>query len=281
MRPPKTGRPRPKDGKEFNKMKLLQMSKIAQTEKLTPFQLVMLALSVYVIIALFLQLIIKLPLPIIFLLDSFDFIICVIFLFDFFYRLVNSSNKLHFLKWGWIDFISSIPTIDILRWGRLFRVFRILRLLRAFKSTKFLVSYIFQNRAKCSFAAAALISFLLVIFSSIAILTFEDIPSSHIKSPIDALWWSFSTISTTGSGEAYPITSAGKILSVVLAISGVGLFGTFTAYVAKFFIEPSQKQEEIEIIELKKQISILNSKLDNIIEKYDNKVDISIIPREK
>jgi voltage-gated potassium channel len=262
-------------------MKSQQIIKNVQAEKLTPFQFVMLALSVYVIVALFIQLIIKLPPQILYLLDSFDFAICLVFLFDFFYRLVNSSNKLQFLKWGWIDFISSIPTIDILRWGRLFRVFRIIRLLRAFKSTKILVSFIYQNRAKCSFAATAIISFLLVIFSSIAILTFEDQPSSHIKSPIDALWWSFSTISTTGSGDAYPITTAGKILSVILAISGVGLFGTFTAYVARFFIEPSQKQEEREIIELKNQIFNLNSKLDMLIEKYEQKNDMSMKCQEK
>lgn len=262
-------------------MKTRKTTTITQTEKLTPFQMVMLVLSIYVIIAIFIQLIIKLPGPIINLLDTFDFIICVVFLFDFFYRFINSSNKLQFLKWGWVDLISSIPTIDFLRWGRLLRAFRIIRLLRAFKSTKTLVSFIFQNRAKCSFAAAATITFLLVIFSSIAILTFEDKQFSHIKSPIDALWWSFSTISTTGSGDAYPVTSAGKLLSVILAICGVGLFGTFTAYVARFFIEPSQKQENNEIKELKNQLSILSSKLDKIITEYDHKDDVSTVPRDK
>jgi len=52
-------------------------------------------------------------------LSVFDFIICLVFQYDFFYRFATSRNKLRFLKWGWIDFVSSIPTIDVLRWGRI------------------------------------------------------------------------------------------------------------------------------------------------------------------
>jgi len=52
------------------------------------------------------------------------------------------------MKWGWIDLISSIPTIDILRWGRLVRIFKILRLLRAFKSTKTIISYLLKTEQK-------------------------------------------------------------------------------------------------------------------------------------
>jgi voltage-gated potassium channel len=251
------------------------------TEQMSPFQIFILILSGYVILALFIQLIIKLPSQVIPVLDSIDFIICIVFIIDFFYRLYKSPHKLQFLKWGWIDLVSSIPTLDFLRWGRFARIFRLLRLLRAFKSTKSLIVFLFQNRAKSTFIIASTISLLLVIFSSIAILTFEDIPSSHIKNPIDAVWWAFSTISTTGSGDAYPVTTSGKMLSVILAICGIGLFGTFTAYIAKFFIEPSQKQEENEILELKNQIANLNAKLDTFIAKYDSKDEGSILFREK
>jgi voltage-gated potassium channel len=158
----------------------------------------------------------------------------------------------------------SIPTIGFLRVGRAFRIFRIFRLLRAFKSAKVLITFLFINRAKGTFTAASLISIFLVIFASIAILTFEDSPNSNIHSAIDAVWWSFSTISTTGSGDKFPVTTAGKILSVVLAIVGIGLFGTFTAFIAKIFIDPGQKEEEDEIIIIKKQLEVLNDKIDKI-----------------
>jgi voltage-gated potassium channel len=175
QRPQDTPRPGAKKEK-----KIMTLNKHIENdeEMISPFQMVMLLLSFYVVIALGYQLIVKPSQEILKILDLFDFIVCIIFQFDFFYRLIGSKNKLQFLKWGWIDFISSIPTLDYFRWGRFVRIFRILRLLRAFRSTKTIVFFIFKNRSKGYLASAALISFFLVIFSSIAILTFEHSPDA-------------------------------------------------------------------------------------------------------
>ena len=224
----------------------------------------MLVLSVYVIAALSAQTFLDLPVAVQSLLDRIDVLVCVIFLSDVAYRFWKAENKLQFLKWGWIDVISSIPTVDFLRWGRLVRVFRILRILRAFRSTKMLVAFLFRNRARGAFMSAAFISILLLIFSSIALLSFETDPSSNIKTPSDALWWGVATITTVGYGDRYPVTIEGRIVAVVLMIAGVGLFGTFTAYVAALFIEPEQRKEENEIGELRKEIALLREKLESM-----------------
>jgi voltage-gated potassium channel len=241
------------------------------SKDITPFQIAILLLSFYVLFALLFQLVFRPSNHIIKILDSFDFVVCMVFLYDFFYRFATSNNKLNFLKWGWIDFVSSIPTISFLRWGRLIRIIRVLRLLRAFRSTKTIIIYLFQNRAQNTLAIAALISFFLVLFSSIAILHFETSPNAHIQTIMDAMWWSFSSISSTGSGNAYPISVPGKILAIILSITGIGLFGTLTAYVAKFFIEPEQKHEDKEIEILKNKIDEINRKLDLITHKIINK----------
>lgn len=246
-------------------------------EKLSVFQIAILILSIYVLAALLLQLLFKLPAQIVKILDIFDFIVCIIFLIDFFYRLFASKNKISFLKWGWIDFISSIPTIDILRWGRFVRIFRILRLLRAFKSTKTLVAYFFKNRANGSLVTAAIITFLLVLFGSIAILSLEDLPTSNIHNAIDAVWWAFSAISTSGSGDKYSVTSAGKLLSVLLAAGGIGLFGTFTAYIARYFLEPEKINEKTDILEIRKELEDIKIILRNLTngKSFSNATDIS------
>lgn len=46
--------------------------------------------------------------------------------------------------------------------------------------------------------------------------------------------------------------------------AGVGLFGTFTAYVATFFLDEEHKQEESEIKQLIKEVRGLKSKLEAI-----------------
>jgi voltage-gated potassium channel len=197
-------------------------------------------------------------------LDVFDFIVCLVFLFDFFYRFATSENKLRFLKWGWIDFMSSIPTIDIFRWGRVVRIFRILRLLRAFKSTKTIIVYLFNKRAQNTLAIVSLITFSLVIFASIAILNFETAQNSHIHTFVDAIWWAFCSISSTFSGDTYPVSTPGKILAILLAISGIGLFGTLTAYLAKMFLNPTELREEGELKEINKKLELLNEKIDKL-----------------
>jgi len=212
--------------------------------RITIWQIVMLFLCVYVLGAVFVETIFALPPETSILLTQIDNLICVVFIGDFIFNLITSKSRREYLKWGWIDLVSSIPNIQILRWGRGFRVIRILRLLRGIRSTKLILRFLFANRAKGTFASVAMISFVLVVFSSIAILNCETSPEANIKTAADALWWSFSTITTVGYGDRYPVTSSGRIIAVILMTAGVGLFGTFTAYVATFFLQQDKKQEE-------------------------------------
>jgi voltage-gated potassium channel len=207
-------------------------------DKFGVFQALILVLSIYVLIALLVDTFFKLPTEISKILNTVDNFICIFFLVDFFYRLYIAESKWKFLRWGWIELLASIPTLDVLRAGRLLRVIRLLRILRAFRSTKILVSHVFKSRTKGTFSAVALISILLVIFSSIAILTVEgDLPGGNIKNAEDAIWWSFVTITTVGYGDKFPVSTEGRMIGAVLMVAGVGLFGTFTGFIASWFME--------------------------------------------
>lgn len=50
---------------------------------------------------------------------------------------------------------------------------------------------------------------------------------------IDGLWWAFATATTTGYGDITPKTDGGKILSVLLMLSGLALFAMYTALFAE------------------------------------------------
>ncbi|WP_336517006.1 potassium channel family protein [Pollutibacter soli] len=207
-----------------------------KTEKLTFLNLIIIILSIYVLVALMLDTFIKLPSEVSRILYITDNLICFVFLFDFAVRFRKAQNKLAFLKWGWIDLVSSIPSFDFMRVGRALRLIRLIRILRAFRSTKHLVQYIFRQKSRGALTAAITIAILMVIFSSIAILQVEVDPSSNIKTAEDALWWSYTTITTVGYGDKFPVTTEGRLIAVALMTVGVGLFGTFTAFLASWFI---------------------------------------------
>ena len=220
-------------------------STTSNTEKLGFLNLIIIVLSVYVLAALLVDTFFSLPKEIHDLLQIIDDGICLIFLYEFFSRLLKSENKLSFMKWGWIDLISSIPALPFVRFGRLFRLIRLFRILRAFRSVKVLSQHVFRNRVQGTMSAVAIITFLVVIFSSISILMVEKDPGSNIKTAEDAIWWSLVTVTTVGYGDKFPVTTEGRLIGVVLMFVGVGLFGTFTAYVASWFTAGNlQKSKE-------------------------------------
>jgi voltage-gated potassium channel len=203
------------------------------------------------------------------LLNAFDLVICGVFITDFIHQLATSKNRLkYFLSWGWIDLISSIPVIGFTRWARLVRTIRLLRIM---KSIRMLIVVLFKDKASGALVTAGLLAFLLLIVSSTVILSIETTPQSHIKSSVDALLWAFSAMSSSAiNGDAYPVTPLGKMLSMILLISGMSLFSTFTAFMAGLFIGPSQDIEASDIHGIKKQLQDLNDKIDKMGQRNDD-----------
>ncbi|MGA2142617.1 MAG: hypothetical protein ABSG94_09360 [Brevinematales bacterium] len=78
-----------------------------------------LLLSIYVLISLFAEILIKLPKETLNILSYINNIVCVFFLNDFFNCLRKSKDKWgnYLLTWGWIDLISSIPFLPFLQIG--------------------------------------------------------------------------------------------------------------------------------------------------------------------
>ncbi|MFM9027581.1 MAG: potassium channel family protein, partial [Bacteroidota bacterium] len=163
---------------------------------------------------------------------------------DFTVRFYRAPSKLKFMKWGWIDLISSIPTLDMLRAGRALRLIRLLRVLRAFRSVRHIIHHVYKRRSQGAFTTVATIAVLMVLFSSIAILQVEKDPNSNIKTAEDALWWSYVTVTTVGYGDKYPVTTEGRLIAALLMTTGVGLFGTFTGFLASWFVEDRRREED-------------------------------------
>jgi voltage-gated potassium channel len=235
------------------------------------YQIFMLGLSLFVIGALALQVFADLSEESIRILDYSDFAICIVFAFDFLRSLRLAENRMtYMLRWGWLDLLSSIPTVDLLRWGRTARVFRIIRVLRLARAARHLSLYAYTFRTRDALWGAILLTVVLAVSGSVAILYLESAGGGNITDAEDALWWTLVTISTVGYGDHYPITPTGRLLALGLMTMGIALFGVFTAVVAAKFIESDAESEQSELRELRREIVALREEMRETRETFNS-----------
>ena len=98
------------------------------------YQLFMLGLCLYALAALAGQSAMQLEARTRRILDYADSVVRVMFFADFVVSLLSAPTRWrYFVTWGWLDLISSIPMIDVTRWGRAARIVRVLRVLRGLR----------------------------------------------------------------------------------------------------------------------------------------------------
>lgn len=195
-----------------------------------------------------------------------DQAVCGVFFLDFavtFWRAPD--RKRYFFTWGWIDLLSSIPAVSVFRLGRLgraWRLIRVLRVLRGARATRLLAMFILERRAQGALFSAALLSLLVVVFASIAILQLERGPGATIRTAGDALWWTVATITTSGS-EHYAVSTGGRLLAALLTIYGFGLVGAIAGVLTAWFLGEQNGEDEMRL--LRKEVASLRQELAAIL----------------
>ena len=146
-------------------------------------------------------------------------------------------------------FFASIPTIEALRWGRLFRIVRVLRIIVVFRRFREMISLLVTRRREAGAATLLLYTVVVVSFGSVGMLLLETTPEANIKTAEDALWWALTTITTVGYGDRYPVTDGGRVIASVLMIRSIGLFGALSGLTASWFVGSSASSDESGAVE--------------------------------
>ena len=189
------------------------------------------------------------------LLSTYDTLICVIFLIDFFLNLRGAAKKSdYFIKErGWLDLLGSIPSlglfsnigkfVGLFRLARLSRLARIARLLRG-ENKKTLVKDILDHRSHYAAFVTILLTILVLTVASTLVLQFESqSPDAKITTGGDALWYAIVTITTVGYGNYYPVTAAGRITAMFIMFAGVGIIGALASILASLLVGGSSSPE--------------------------------------
>ncbi len=206
------------------------------------YQLFLLVLSVYILCTVFAETFVVKDPEIRSVLRKIDLCVCLVFLGDFFINLYTAKSKLAYLKWGWIDLLSSIPLADSLRWGRLARIVRILRFLRTVKSLKILVSLIYNSKLQSLTLVVLLISFIAFTFCASLILELEKGYVGGINTANEALMWAFLNVMNAKVSITQAQSTGGVVVTIILNKVGLLLFAYFNAMVVAWLI---QKRVEV------------------------------------
>ncbi|MGQ4385876.1 potassium channel family protein [Streptomyces sp. SAS_270] len=152
---------------------------------------------------------------------------------DYLMRLALARRRREFVRTHWLDLCAVVVPM--------FQPLRLLRLV----STLMLVG----RRARMAsqirlttYVGGSVIG--LLMFGSLAVLSVErDSPNGNIRTLGDAVWWSFTTMTTVGYGDHAPTTGLGRMIAVGLMLSGIALLGVVTANIATWFISRFEKDD--------------------------------------
>jgi voltage-gated potassium channel len=176
-----------------------------------------------------------------------DFSILVIFIIDYFIRLIVSESKKSFIRNNIPDLIAIIPFNSMFKIFRTFKLVKAVKIVRLSKLTKLgrfsAFSLRFYKKTEKFFKTNGLIyvlifSISMLFVSSIAISVFENMSFK------DSVWWAFVTATTVGYGDLSPSTSIGRIIAALLMLVGIGTIGMLTGTIATYFLNPKEDTPE-------------------------------------
>ena len=188
-----------------------------------------------------------------------DYITVAIFILDYILRLVTADIKLNksvasfFLypitPMAIIDLLSILPSVTVLNSGfrllKLFRLLRTLKVLRAFKFLRYsksfdIISNVFKKQKKV-LAAVATMAIAYVLISALVIYNVE--PESF-NTFFDAVYWATISLTTVGYGDLYPVTTIGRIVTMVSSVFGIAIIALPSGVITAGYLSEINKDEE-------------------------------------
>ncbi|MHC1685951.1 MAG: ion transporter [Clostridiaceae bacterium] len=137
--------------------------------------------------------------------------------------------------------------LRFLRILRLIRIFRILKLSRYTKSLQ-VFGNVLRKRKEDLLIVILVLVILLIAASSL--MYYLENPAQPDKFPNIAasLWWGIATLTTVGYGDIYPITVAGKVVSGIISVLGIGFVALPTGIISSGFLEEIQNNRKSQVV---------------------------------
>ena len=130
-----------------------------------------------------------------------------------------------------------------LRFMRVFRLLRLLKLSRYTGATQSLSKVIVREWPVM--AASAFIMLLLVVMTaSLGYLFEHEAQPDKFENIPQAIYWAVITLASVGYGDISPITPAGRAMTIVLSLIGIGIFAIPAAILSSAFTDQLKRDRE-------------------------------------
>ncbi|MEA5616313.1 ion transporter [Cronbergia sp. UHCC 0137] len=160
-------------------------------------------------------------------LRTLDTLILIIFAVEYLLRLWSNENRIKYIIsfYSIIDLMAILPfffgVIDI-RFIRLLRWFRILRLLR-FIDRRLLIGTISNEDSIILIRILFTLFTIIFVFSGLIYQVEHPVNQQIFGTFLDAFYFSVVTMTTVGFGDVTPISELGRLLTVLMILTGVAV----------------------------------------------------------
>ena len=197
-----------------------------------------------------------------FILDGIRNTVMPIFIAEYVLRLYASGylekykgfkGKLKYMMtpYAVIDLLSILPYLLISTGfnSSFIRSLRLLRIFRLFRVRKYAIFVQLMknilNNLKEELTVLFLYTIIVIVVLSFIIFDIEHEAQPEVFSNIfQTLWWAVATLTTVGYGDMYPITAAGKFITGVISIIGIGFIAIPGGMFASEFMEAIAQQKK-------------------------------------
>lgn len=191
--------------------------------------------------------------------EIIDIITVIIFIIDYLLRWACAKEKFNKGFWSYIkypfsflaiiDLLSILPSFSFVASGfrlfklfRLIRTFKVFRVLKMFRYSKNVAMIVNVIKKQCN----ALITVLgmAVGYILISALIVFNVEPNTFHNFFEAIYWATISLTTVGYGDVYPVTNAGRIVTMISSFVGIAIVALPAGILTAGYMEEVRKDDE-------------------------------------
>lgn len=195
----------------------------------------------------------------------FDIIPCAFFILDYVLRWITADYRMPkrgvwafviypFTLMAIIDILSILPTFNfvkdafkVTRVVRLLKIIRVVKVVRYFEPLRIVMAVIRKQRVILA-TVLGLAIFYVFLTALIMFNAEQQIDPSDgeylFDSFFDAFYWASCTLTTVGYGDIYPISTVGRVISIISSVVGIAIIALPSGIITAGYMEEVRNRKE-------------------------------------